>query len=106
MNKKQDILTIVLLRFIFNFYSFATSILKNLVPVFPLVIRLRLTNACNLKCSFCYVNKKDPVSSLSLTEWDNVLSSVSRFTLWDITGGESLLDPMLKPLLNKILKYF
>lgn len=72
----------------------------------PLVLRIRITNRCNLACSFCYVgnslNKKNE-HVLNLEEWTKIIHSIPRYTLIDITGGEPFLTPHFKEIIELML---
>ena len=76
------------------------------VDLSPLVLRIRVTNRCNLSCHYCYVgsslNQKIE-SPLSIEEWKQIFKNLPRFTLIDITGGEPLLAPGIKDLLTELL---
>jgi MoaA/NifB/PqqE/SkfB family radical SAM enzyme len=72
----------------------------------PLVLRLRVTANCNLRCTFCYQgewHRKDSADPLSLPEWETILDKLPRWTLIDITGGEPFLAPGFPALLELIL---
>lgn len=72
----------------------------------PLVLRIRITNRCNLSCHYCYVGKslnKKVESLLTQEEWKNIFRNLSPMTLIDITGGEPLLAPGVEDLLRGLL---
>src|SRR5690606_22336893 len=85
-----------------NWWGFCSQYLA--LP--PLVLRVRITNRCNLSCHYCYVgqslNKKTD-SLLNLDEWFKILDKTPRNTLIDITGGEPLLAPHIDKILGSIL---
>lgn len=86
-----------------NFWGLCAQFL----PLSPLVLRIRITNRCNLSCHYCYVGeslnqKKD--YPLQINEWKKILNSLSRFTLIDITGGEPLLAPNFMEVLDLMLE--
>lgn len=92
-------------------YGTLNSLLMNVVPLNPIVLRIRITNRCNLHCDFCYlagnlnVGEKDNLSS---QEWDQLINKLPRRTLVDITGAEPFLandfDNTAEKLLKKGLK--
>jgi radical SAM protein with 4Fe4S-binding SPASM domain len=74
-----------------------------------LPIQLDITNLCNLRCTHCYHPNHNNDGALSLNEWKLVLRQYERILERlqfdpDITicGGEPLLSPLLKPLLEHI----
>lgn len=77
----------------------------------PLVLRIRITNRCNLSCHYCYLGESLNLKNnnvLSLEEWKKIIYSIPRFTLIDITGGEPFLTPhiyeIIEMMLNRKLK--
>ncbi len=81
--------------------------LSHFLPLNPLVVRLRITNRCNLSCHYCYVgsslNKKND-QLLTLNEWQKIIDQLPFYTLIDITGGEPLLTPNFSEILSLMLK--
>ncbi len=70
----------------------------------PLVLRIRITNRCNLSCHYCYLGKSLNIKSetLSFKEWRLIVDKLPTGTLIDITGGE----PFLTPEFPKIMELF
>lgn len=81
--------------------------LSHFLPLNPLVVRLRITNRCNLSCHYCYVgsslNQKND-QLLKLDEWQRIINQLPFYTLIDITGGEPLLTPHFSEILSLMLK--
>ncbi|HLW58042.1 MAG TPA: radical SAM protein [Bacteriovoracaceae bacterium] len=85
-----------------NWWGFASQYL----PLPPLVLRIRITNRCNLSCHYCYVGQslnKKTEALLNYEEWKEILNKTPRYTLIDITGGEPLLAPQIADLLRIML---
>ncbi|MFA5582776.1 MAG: radical SAM protein [Bacteriovoracaceae bacterium] len=80
--------------------------LSQYLPLPPLVLRVRITNRCNLSCHYCYVGQslnKKTESLLDFSEWEKILNNTPRNTLIDITGGEPLLAPHIDKILGRML---
>lgn len=76
------------------------------LPLNPLVLRIRITNKCNLKCSFCYQKESlntNLTDELSLNEWKKIISSLPKWTIIDITGGEPFIANNFKEILKLLL---
>ena len=52
---------------------------------------LVLTNLCNLRCSFCFQEKKKLAGSLTLADWKNVIDQLPDYAHVTLTGGEPFL---------------
>ena len=50
-----------------------------------------LTNACNLRCSFCFQEKKPIKGSLKLDDWINISTQLPYGSHITLTGGEPLM---------------
>jgi len=61
-----------------------------------------LTNLCNLKCSFCFQDKKYNPSSLSLGDWKSIIDQLPRDAHITLTGGEPLLFKDFRDLIEYI----
>ncbi len=64
---------------------------------------LRITNRCNLKCSYCYILEKNTgeISDSTLSKFIALAEYIQRYNMWKglnvkITGGEILLVSLLK----------
>ncbi len=85
-----------------NLWGLAGKVL----PLSPLVLRVRITNKCNLSCHYCYVGEslnKQTDNLLSVEEWQKVITHLSPRTLIDITGGEPFLTPGFDEIINSML---
>jgi MoaA/NifB/PqqE/SkfB family radical SAM enzyme len=74
----------------------------------PIFAHLLLTNKCNLKCKYCFVDvNTNYENDLSLTQWKNVVSDLARRGTRSITlmGGEPLMFDGLENLIEHIKKY-
>lgn len=68
----------------------------------PISCTLQLTNACNLRCSFCYASSGKPhKNELSTNEWIHVMQVLSAHGVTDltITGGEAKLVRNFKKII-------
>ena len=65
---------------------------------FPYRYVFVLTNMCNLRCSFCFQEKKFKKESLTLSDWQNIASQLPPFSHITLTGGEPLLFKGFKDL--------
>ena len=93
-----------------NIYDIAVNfwgMLASWLSLRPLVVRIRITNRCNLSCHYCYVgdslNKKND-NLLKESEWINFFENLPKKTLIDITGGEPFLTPNIYQILNSALE--
>ena len=59
-----------------------------------------LTNMCNLRCSFCFQEKKYNKSSLNLHEWKDVIDQIPPGSHITLTGGEPLMFRGFKELIS------
>lgn len=104
---KRAYYTQVLFDILVNYWGRVSEIFSPLFFLPPLVLRLRITNRCNLNCHFCYVgeslNKKSP-ETLLISEWAQIIKNIPRHTLVDITGGEPFLAPGFPEIINMLLE--
>lgn len=83
---------------------------KYLPPVLkltPLVLRIRVTNKCNLHCSFCYLSDSLNLGErdhLEMYEWEKIINNLPWWTVVDITGAEPFLAKNFKQLMFLLLK--
>ena len=106
-NKLKVRLTQSLFEFITNFWGQVALLLHPFFILNPLVIRLRITNKCNLSCHFCYLGNSLNVKNeniLSLDEWKKIIKYIPKYTIIDITGGEPFLTPNFNEILSLMLK--
>ena len=61
-----------------------------------------LTNACNLRCSFCFQEKKPIKGSLKLDNWIDVASQLPYGSHITLTGGEPLMFRGFKKLVENL----
>jgi len=74
-------------------------------------LKLSITNACNLRCQYCFVNKKNDFMDLNTAEKTIrfFLSSLGKNKVLIIYGGESLLHPFWQKIIliaERIAKKF
>jgi len=73
------------------------------LPIMVDRIFLRLTNRCNLNCSYCFTNSGEPLpDEMSNEDWLAVVKDINRAGIKDlrITGGEPFLAPSLWSILD------
>jgi MoaA/NifB/PqqE/SkfB family radical SAM enzyme len=104
---RRAYITQVFFDFVTNFWGKISDLLSPILFLPPLVLRIRITNRCNLSCHFCYLGgslnlKNNEV--LTLDEWIRIIKAIPRFTLIDITGGEPFLAPHFKDVIELMLK--
>ncbi len=63
-----------------------------------------LTNACNLRCSFCFQEKKPMKGSLNLDDWKYISSQLPFGSHITLTGGEPLLFRGFQELVTSLRK--
>lgn len=85
------------------------SLVRILLPAFslpPLVLRVRVTKKCNLKCNYCFqadsLNKKEE-DHLTIDEWRKILSKLPPWTILDITGGEPFISKNFGEFIDLVL---
>ena len=61
-----------------------------------------LTNLCNLRCSFCFQEKKLIKGSLTLEEWKNIANQLPLNSHITLTGGEPLLFKGFRELVTSL----
>lgn len=78
-----------------------------------LAIQFDITNACNLRCSHCYHSHHDNAGALDLNGWLNVLDQyealLNKLRLKPkiiLCGGEPLLSPLLRPIIEAVNEKF
>lgn len=67
------------------------EIYDHLYEIQPLLVQIELTEACNLKCRFCY-NSQKPKFNHKVFEMMDVLAKQGVMQL-TLTGGEPLMHP-------------
>lgn len=89
-----------------NLYGLINSLLPVNLKLSPFVLRIRITNKCNLHCDFCYLAGSLNVGEsdhLSIHEWEKILEKIPKRTIIDITGGEPFLAKNFKQVLELFL---
>lgn len=62
-----------------------------------------LTNLCNLKCSFCFQEKKRINFNMDFDDWVNLLEQIPQDARVTLTGGEPLIFPNFIELFKKVV---
>jgi len=70
----------------------------------PLLVQVELTEACNLKCKFCY-NSQEPKYNEKILETLEVLASQGVMQV-NLTGGEPLAHPQFFEILDRACELF
>ncbi|MFT6633925.1 MAG: MoaA/NifB/PqqE/SkfB family radical SAM enzyme [Bacteriovoracaceae bacterium] len=89
------------------FYGEFNRFLPERLKLSPFVLRIRITNKCNLHCSFCYLSGNLNIGEenhLEMEEWNKIISKLPLWTVVDITGAEPFLAKNFKEILRLILK--
>lgn len=81
----------------------STSV-KECIPEYPELVDLKITNACNNGCSFCYANSNILGKHAELRLLRNLIGSFRNPTEFVLGGGNVLLYPDLEELLRHIIK--
>ena len=73
----------------------------------PFFICLELTNKCNNKCTFCYMDGNKDMEEMSNENIDKIIHNFSGVTpLMQITGGEPLAHSNATEILDKLSQHF
>lgn len=75
---------------------------EELVPQFPELIDLRITNKCNHGCEFCFMNSKSNSPHANINYIRQIVYQVRNKVEFSIGGGNILLHPDLKDILKEI----
>lgn len=73
------------------------------IPSFKPSLIFEITDACNLKCSFCYEDVRRAKRAVPLDVFQNVLKKYKPFYL-QITGGEPTMHPQFDELIKIALR--
>lgn len=65
-----------------------------------------LTNLCNLRCDFCFQNKKSKDNSMTGEDWIDLTKQLPEYARVTLTGGEPLMFPEFKKVFSYIAKKF
>ncbi|MBD3823123.1 MAG: radical SAM protein [Epsilonproteobacteria bacterium] len=63
-----------------------------------------LTNLCNLKCSFCFQEKKRLEKNMSFDDWISLLEQIPQNARVTLTGGEPLMFPRFLELFERVVQ--
>jgi len=63
---------------------------------------LVLTNLCNLRCSFCFQEKKSSPNSMSTSEWINIIKQFPKYSRVTLTGGEPFIFKGFKEVFHEV----
>ncbi len=75
-------------------YGHLVHLLLPIIKLPPLMLRIRITNKCNLHCHYCYLMddlNTGEKNNLELDEWEKIINKIPRSTIIDITGSEPFL---------------
>lgn len=72
----------------------------------PLVAYLLLTDRCNLRCRYCFVDCSQKKDELTFEEWKNVINQIYKkgCRMICLMGGEPLLYPQIGEIIDHIKK--
>jgi MoaA/NifB/PqqE/SkfB family radical SAM enzyme len=70
---------------------------------FPPFLYISITNACNLRCTGCWIDVTAPQSNLSFADVDKLIVNAKKHgnSFFGILGGEPFMHPELFEILNK-----
>jgi MoaA/NifB/PqqE/SkfB family radical SAM enzyme len=95
----------------FNLLKFEICKKKNILPEFdfPIIVRLSITEKCNLKCPMCLIWKSRDVyknnKDLTMEDWAQVIKEIGRNnSMVSIMGGEPLLSKDLFQIISQLKK--
>lgn len=95
----MDAITAMFPRFWSTSYQ-RTSLLRSEVPLAPSTATIHITDACPLKCSFCFAAKSERMERLSADELLSTLKMFSGVGRAIIIGGEPFYFPELPDVLS------
>jgi radical SAM protein with 4Fe4S-binding SPASM domain len=78
---------------------------RRAVPQRLSMVHLKLTNQCNLRCSYCYAESGKPSDVLSWGDLENIANSVATLSdsvAYVLSGGEPLLHPSVLDFAEKV----
>ena len=61
-----------------------------------------LTNACNLKCDFCFQDKRPKEKNMKAAHWNNLTDQLPHYARVTFTGGEPLLFKQFKEVFSHV----
>jgi MoaA/NifB/PqqE/SkfB family radical SAM enzyme len=88
-------------------FGYINVILPPSLRLSPLVLRIRITNKCNLHCNFCYLAGSLNIGEdnhLTIEEWKKIISNLPVWTIVDITGAEPFLAKNFKEILELLME--
>ncbi len=88
-------------------YGFLNRFLSSFINLPPMVLRIRITNECDLSCNYCYLKgylNQTESNHLSLEEWKKIIDQLPRWTIIDITGAEPFKAKNFGAILNLLLE--
>ena len=72
-------------------YANITKVLaRGLMSPLPLRYFFEITHKCNLFCPFCYIGKGRIKEEMTLSQWENIIKQIPRYSLVTLVGGEPL----------------
>lgn len=111
---QEDILKMSPKDFIHPLYNFIQQIFGRVNALLggfflfsPVVLRLRITNNCDLTCNFCFLKSglnRSEINHLSIEEWKKIVEKLPRRTIVDIAGNEPLLAKNFKEIFALFLE--
>lgn len=81
-----------------------SEVYDHLYNIQPLLVQIELTEACNLKCRFCY-NSQKPRYNNKVFEMMDTLAEQGIMQL-TLTGGEPLMHPQFFDILKRAVELF
>ena len=63
-----------------------------------------LTNACNLKCDFCFQDKRPKEKNMKAIDWNALTDQLPEYARVTFTGGEPLLFKQFKEVFEHVAR--
>lgn len=83
-----------------------TEIIYNSSDMLPSRYVFVVTNRCNLRCGFCFQDKKPKANAMSSDDWINVAKQLPDYARITLTGGEPLILPNFEKIFAFIAERF
>ena len=64
-----------------------------MIPEFPELVDMKITNACEHKCPFCYMASTPKANTLNLKDVYHIVCKFNNKTEFALGGGNVLLHP-------------
>lgn len=76
--------------------------IPDMIPEFPELVDMKITNACEHKCPFCYMASTPKGKHAELKDVNNIVSKFNNKTEFALGGGNVLLHPNFSDIVRNI----